>query len=46
MMAAIIALMIVAGSTTETSVNFYQTTWRNNPGDSHFRLILVAIHQI
>jgi hypothetical protein len=23
------------GSTSETSVNFYQTTWRNNPEDSH-----------
>jgi hypothetical protein len=25
-----------AASTSETSVNFYQTTRRNNPEDSHF----------
>jgi hypothetical protein len=31
----IIALMMEAASTSETSVNFYQTTWRNNPEDSH-----------
>jgi hypothetical protein len=30
-----IALMMEAASTSETSVNFYQTTWRNNPEDSH-----------
>jgi hypothetical protein len=24
-----------AASISETSVNFYQTTWRNNPEDSH-----------
>jgi hypothetical protein len=30
-----IALMMDAASTSETSVNFYQTTWRNNPEDSH-----------
>jgi hypothetical protein len=24
-----------AGSTYETSVNFYQTTWRNSPEHSH-----------
>jgi hypothetical protein len=27
--------MMEAASTSETSVNFYQTTWRNNPEDSH-----------
>jgi hypothetical protein len=32
---AMIALMMKATSTSETSVNFYQTTRRNNPGDSH-----------
>jgi hypothetical protein len=32
----IIALMMEAASTPETSVNFYQTTQRNNPEDSHF----------
>jgi hypothetical protein len=31
----IIALMMEAASTSETSVNFYQTTRRNNPEDSH-----------
>jgi hypothetical protein len=30
-----IALMMVAASTSETSINFYQTTWHNNPEDSH-----------
>jgi hypothetical protein len=27
--------MMEAASTSETSVNFYQTTLRNNPDDSH-----------
>jgi hypothetical protein len=31
-----IILMMEAASTSETSVNFYQTTRRNNPEDSHF----------
>jgi hypothetical protein len=26
-----------AGSTSETSVNFYHTTQRNNPEDSHLQ---------
>jgi hypothetical protein len=30
-----IALMMEAASTCETLVNFYQTTWRHNPEDSH-----------
>jgi hypothetical protein len=30
-----IALMMEAVSTSETSVNFYQTTWRNISEDSH-----------
>jgi hypothetical protein len=34
-------LMMEAGSTSETSVNFYQTTRRNIPEDSHF--ILAAV---
>jgi hypothetical protein len=34
----IIALMIEAASTSETSVNFYQTTWSYNPEDSHLQL--------
>jgi hypothetical protein len=32
-----IALMMEAASTSETSVNFYQTTRRNNPEDSHLQ---------
>jgi hypothetical protein len=32
-----IALMMEAASTTETSVNFYETTRRNIPEDSHLR---------
>jgi hypothetical protein len=34
----LIALMIEAASTSETSVNFYQTTRCNNPEDSHLQL--------
>jgi hypothetical protein len=30
--------MMEAASTSETSVNFYQTTRRNIPEDSHFRV--------
>jgi hypothetical protein len=33
------ASIIRAMSTSETSVNFYQTTRRNNPEDSHFRTL-------
>jgi hypothetical protein len=29
----IVAMMMEAVSTSETSVNFYETTGRNNPGD-------------
>jgi hypothetical protein len=36
--ASIIALMMEAASTFETSVNFYQTTRRNNPEDSHLQI--------
>jgi hypothetical protein len=31
------ALMMEAASTSETSVNFYRTTRRNNPEDSHLQ---------
>jgi hypothetical protein len=31
----VITLMIEAASTFEMSVNFYQTTWRYHPEDSH-----------
>jgi hypothetical protein len=34
---AIIALMMEASRTSETLVNFYQTTRRYNPEDSHLR---------
>jgi hypothetical protein len=33
----LIALIMEAASTSETSVNFYQTTQRNNPEDSHLQ---------
>jgi hypothetical protein len=33
--AAKIRAMMEAANTSETSVNFYQTTWRNNPEDNH-----------
>jgi hypothetical protein len=33
-----IALMMEATSTFETSVNVYQSTWRNNPEDSHLNI--------
>jgi hypothetical protein len=35
LVASIIALMMEAASTSETSVNFYQITWHNNPEGSH-----------
>jgi hypothetical protein len=35
-----IALMMEAAFTAETSVNFYQTTRRNNPEDSHLQIHL------
>jgi hypothetical protein len=34
---AIIALMMEAASTSETSINFYQTTRGNNPEDSNLQ---------
>jgi hypothetical protein len=35
-------MMVVMGaaSTSETSVNLYQTTWCNNPEDSHLHFII------
>jgi hypothetical protein len=30
-----IVLMMEAASTSETSINVYQTTWCNNPEDRH-----------
>jgi hypothetical protein len=37
----IIALMMEAARTSETLVNFYPTTRRYNPEDSHLRLTAV-----
>jgi hypothetical protein len=34
---SVIALMTEAASPSEMSVNFYQTTWCNNPEDSHLQ---------
>jgi hypothetical protein len=34
---ALIGVMMEAASTSETSVNFYQTTRRYNPEDSHLQ---------
>jgi hypothetical protein len=36
--ASIIAQMMEAARTSETLVNFYQTTRRYNPEDSHLRI--------
>jgi hypothetical protein len=36
----VIALMMEVARTSETSVNFYQTTQRNNPDGSHLHFIL------
>jgi hypothetical protein len=36
---SLIALMMEAASTSEMSVNFYQTTRRNNPEDKSFSLL-------
>jgi hypothetical protein len=43
--------MMEAASTSETSVNFYQTTRRNNPEDSHLhnrlnRRLLCFVHKL
>jgi hypothetical protein len=35
MLTAFIALMMEGAITSETSVNFYQTAWCNNPENSH-----------
>jgi hypothetical protein len=40
MIRARIALMMQAASRSETSSDFYQTTRRNNPEDSHLHTIL------
>jgi hypothetical protein len=35
---AIIVLIMEAVSTSETSINFYETVWRNNEEYSYFKL--------
>jgi hypothetical protein len=42
----LIALMIEAVSTSETSVNFYQTTRRNIPEDSNLQLLYDLISKM
>jgi hypothetical protein len=37
--ASTIALMMEAETTSETPIDFYQTTWRNSPGDSHLQVL-------
>jgi hypothetical protein len=39
----IIALMIEVASTSEMSVNFYQTTWRDNPEDRHINISCLCL---
>jgi hypothetical protein len=34
-----IALMMEAANTSQTSENFYETTRRNNPEDSHLHIL-------
>jgi hypothetical protein len=38
-----IAVMMKAVSLSETSVNIYQTAWRNNPGSRHLQMKQVHI---
>jgi hypothetical protein len=38
---AVIAVMMEAASASETSLNFYQNTRRNNPEDSHLVSLLL-----
>jgi hypothetical protein len=41
----VIALMMVAISTYKTSVNFYETAWRNIPEDNHILAYNNYIHR-
>jgi hypothetical protein len=38
-----IALMMWAASTSEMTVNLYQTTWHSNPEDGHLQCIKMFI---
>jgi hypothetical protein len=40
--ASIIRVMMEAASISEMLVNFYQTTWHNNPEDSHHHFTCVV----
>jgi hypothetical protein len=37
--ASIIRAVMEAASTSETSVNFYQTAWYSKPGDNNLQLL-------
>jgi hypothetical protein len=39
-----IALMMEAASTSETSVNFFQTTRRKSPADSHIYIPFISLN--
>jgi hypothetical protein len=41
-----IAVMMGAASTSETSVNLYQTTRRNSPEDSHLLMLLLLFVKV
>jgi hypothetical protein len=41
-MSALVALMMEAVDISETSVNFYYTTRRNIPEDSHIHILYVS----
>jgi hypothetical protein len=38
--------VLAAASISETSVNFYQTTRRNNPEDSHLLVSIIVQHDV
>jgi hypothetical protein len=42
---SIMALMMEAKSTSEKLINFYQTTRRDNPEDSHFHALNMDVRQ-
>jgi hypothetical protein len=39
-------LIMEAGNTSETLVNFYETTWRNNPEDSQSSSRTSRVHEL
>jgi hypothetical protein len=43
---ALIALMMEATSPSETSVNFYQTTWCNNAEDSQLHFVYATLESM